>query len=154
MIPLSTSIVSGVAISKVNGQPKILLMKRVKGGYWCHVAGSIEGSENGCQAIIREFKEETQIEVRTLYNAHFIDKFYEPHVNVFQMIPVFAIYCPDDQPVTLNEEHTEYQWCSLEEAIEITPFPGQHAVYRHVWSYFIDNEPDPLLKIPVIDSIA
>ncbi|MCK6261693.1 NUDIX domain-containing protein [Vibrio sp. ZSDE26] len=147
MIPLSTAIVSGVAISNINGVTKILLMKRTKGGYWCHVAGSIEGDENGWEAIIREFKEETNIDVQCLYNGHFIDRFYEPHVNVMQLIPVFAVYCPDNQKVELNDEHTEYKWCSLEEAIELTPYPGQHDVYRHIWSYFVDNKPNERLKI-------
>jgi dATP pyrophosphohydrolase len=55
MIPLNTSIVSGVALSKIDGEVKILLMKRVKGGFWCHVAGSIEEDETGIDAIIREF---------------------------------------------------------------------------------------------------
>ncbi|OIQ26461.1 NUDIX domain-containing protein [uncultured Vibrio sp.] len=147
MIPLSTAIVSGVAISNINGSPKILLMKRVKGGYWCHVAGSIEADETGVEAIEREFKEETQIDVSTLYNGHYIDNFYEPHANVMQLIPVFAVYCKDDQAITLNDEHTEFRWCSLEEAIELTPFPGQHMVYQHIWSHFVENTPNEHLLI-------
>lgn len=57
MIPLSSSVVSGVALSKIDGEVKMLLMKRVKGGFWCHVAGSIEQGETGIDAIVREFKE-------------------------------------------------------------------------------------------------
>ncbi|PMJ88714.1 NUDIX domain-containing protein [Vibrio sp. 10N.261.55.A7] len=147
MIPLSTAIVSGVAISNINGVPKILLMKRVKGGYWCHVAGSIEEGETGVEAIVREFKEETQIDVSTLYNGHYIDNFYEPHVNVMQLIPVFAVYCEDNQEVILNDEHTEFRWCSIEEALELTPFPGQHGVYRHIWAQFVERQPNKHLLI-------
>ena len=66
MIPLNTSIVAGVALSEIDGQTKMLLMKRVKGGYWCHVAGSIELGETGWQAIVREFEEETKIEAKEL----------------------------------------------------------------------------------------
>ncbi|MFA0678198.1 DNA mismatch repair protein MutT, partial [Vibrio sp. 10N.222.51.A6] len=33
MIPLNTSIVSGVALSEIDGQMKMLLMKRVKGEF-------------------------------------------------------------------------------------------------------------------------
>ncbi|ELV8627360.1 NUDIX domain-containing protein, partial [Vibrio cidicii] len=66
MIPIKTSVVSGVALSQIDGVTKMLLMKRVKGGYWCHVAGTIERNETGWQAIIREFREETQIEVTSL----------------------------------------------------------------------------------------
>ena len=45
MIPINNSIVSGVAISEIDGETKMLLMKRVKGGFWCHVAGSMEEGE-------------------------------------------------------------------------------------------------------------
>ena len=147
MIPLNTSIVAGVALSEINGQTKMLLMKRVKGGFWCHVAGSIEVGETGCQAIVREFEEETKIAVEALYNAQFLEQFYEADVNVIQLIPVFAVLCPPNQAVELNHEHTEYRWCSLEEAKVLAPFPNQHAVYDHIWSYFVDKSINPLYRV-------
>ncbi|MDD9180689.1 MULTISPECIES: NUDIX hydrolase [Aliivibrio] len=147
MIPLNTSIVSGVALSKIDGEVKILLMKRVKGGFWCHVAGSIEEDETGIDAIVREFKEETQIEVSNLYNAQFLEQFYEASVHVIQLIPVFVVMCPPEQEVVLNEEHTEYKWCSLEDALELAPFPNQHAVFKHVWSYFVEKPVNTLYRV-------
>lgn len=149
MIPLNTSIVSGVALSKIDGEVKMLLMKRVKGGFWCHVAGSIEEDETGIDAIVREFKEETQIEASNLYNAQFLEQFYEASVNVIQLIPVFVVMCPPEQEVVLNEEHTEYKWCSLEEALELAPFPNQHAVFKHVWSYFVEKPVNALYQVDV-----
>ncbi|KZX65575.1 DNA mismatch repair protein MutT [Vibrio sp. HI00D65] len=149
MIPLNTSIVAGVALSEIDGQTKMLLMKRVKGGYWCHVAGSIELGETGWQAIVREFEEETKIEAKELYNAQFLEQFYEANVNVIQLIPIFAVLCPPDQAVELNHEHTEYRWCSLEEAKALAPFPNQHAVYDHIWAYFVDTLANPLYRVDV-----
>ena len=43
MIPVNTSVVSGVALSEFDGETKILMIKRVNGGFWCHVAGKIDG---------------------------------------------------------------------------------------------------------------
>ncbi|MUK39753.1 NUDIX domain-containing protein, partial [Aliivibrio fischeri] len=149
MIPLSSSVVSGVALSKIDGEVKMLLMKRVKGGFWCHVAGSIEQGETGIDAIVREFKEETQIDVLNLYNAQYLEQFYEASVNVIQLIPVFVVMCPPQQEVVLNEEHTEYKWCNLEEALELAPFPNQHAVFKHVWSYFVEKSANALYRIDV-----
>lgn len=149
MIPLNTSIVAGVALSEIDGQTKMLLMKRVKGGYWCHVAGSIEAGETGWQAIVREFEEETKIEAKALYNAQFLEQFYEANVNVIQLIPIFAVLCPPNQAVEFNHEHTEYRWCSLEEAKALAPFPNQHAVYEHIWSYFVDKPANPLYRVKV-----
>ncbi|MGR5165950.1 NUDIX hydrolase [Vibrio astriarenae] len=152
MIPLSTSIVAGVALSRIQGEMKMLLMKRVKGGYWCHVGGSIESGETGVDAIIREFEEETKIQVSELYNSDYIQRFFEPQVNVMQLIPVFVVICPPDQVIVLNEEHTDYQWCSLEEALELAPFPNQHAVFKHVWEYFVDRPISPYFKVRGIRS--
>ncbi|MFA0035911.1 NUDIX domain-containing protein [Vibrio sp. 10N.261.52.A1] len=149
MIPLNTSIVAGVALSEIDGQTKMLLMKRVKGGYWCHVAGSIEAGETGWKAIVREFEEETKIEAKELYNAQFLEQFYEANVNVIQLIPIFAVLCPPDQAVELNHEHTEYRWCSLEEAKALAPFPNQHAVYDHIWAYFVYAPANPLYRVDV-----
>ncbi len=147
MIPVDTSYVSGVALSEIDGEMKMLLMKRVKGGYWCHVAGSIEQGESGKQAIVREFLEETQIKVSHLYNAQIIDQFYEANVNVIELIPVFVVICPPNQVVTLNHEHTEYKWCTLSEAIELAPFPNQHSVFERVWKYFVDQPVNAIFRI-------
>lgn len=149
MIPVNTSIVSGVALSLIDGEIKMLLMKRVKGEFWCHVAGSIESDELGWQAIIREFWEETQIDVRKLYNAQFLEQFYEANVNVIELIPVFVVLCPPGQAIRLNHEHTEYRWCSLVEAKQLAPFPNQHAVYDHVWRYFVNREINPLYQVRI-----
>lgn len=149
MIPVNNSIVSGVALSEVNGEMKLLLMKRVKGGFWCHVAGSIEKGETGVDAISREFFEETQIQVSELYNAQFLEQFFEASANVIELIPVFVAVCPANQAVVLNEEHTDYRWCSLEEALELAPFPNQHAVFKHVWSYFVEKPINPLYRINI-----
>lgn len=149
MIPVNTSIVSGIALSEINGETKMLLMKRVKGGFWCHVAGSIEKDETGWQAIIREFYEETRIKVCDLYNAQFLEQFYEANVNVIELIPVFVVLCPTNQSITLNDEHTEYKWCTLEEAKVLAPFPNQHAVFEHVWSYFVDKPVNSLYQVKI-----
>lgn len=55
----------------------MLLLKRVKGGYWCHVAGGIEAGEAGWQTILRELKEETLIDQVELHTADFLEQFYE-----------------------------------------------------------------------------
>ncbi|MDA0120300.1 NUDIX hydrolase [Vibrio sp. T11.5] len=147
MIPINNSIVSGVALSEINGETKMLLMKRVKGGFWCHVAGSMEEGELPWQTIVREFQEETQIEVTELYNGQFLEQFYESYSNVIEAIPVFVVKCPANQEVALNHEHTDFKWCSLEEALELSPFPTQHAAFKHVWEYFVDKPINELCRI-------
>ena len=149
MIPLNTAIVSGISLSEIDGETKMLLMKRVKGEFWCHVAGSIEEGETGYQAIIREFYEETGIRVSALYNAQYLERFYEPQINVIQLIPVFVVMCPPNQPIQLNHEHTAYRWCALEEAKTLAPFPNQHAVFEQVWEYFVRRPVNEIFKVQI-----
>ena len=59
MIPIRSVVVSAVLLSKIESEIKLLLMKRVKDDYWCHVAGKVEEKETASQAILREIKEET-----------------------------------------------------------------------------------------------
>lgn len=70
-----------------------------------HVVGSIEAGETAVQAIVREFHEEAQIQASELYNAQFLETFYENNTNRIELIPVFALVCPPNQTVILNDEH-------------------------------------------------
>ncbi|WP_324007590.1 NUDIX hydrolase [Aeromonas dhakensis] len=147
MIPIRCKTVSGVALSTIDGETKLLVMKRVKGGFWCHVAGTVEAGETGWQTIIREFREETGIRVCELYTAHYLEQFYESVSNTVEVVPVFVVYCPPNQVVTLNDEHTEYRWCTLAEAKALVSFPGQQALYDHLWHYFVENSPSALMRV-------
>ncbi len=80
------------------------------------MAGTVEAGEAGWQTIIREFGEETGIRVTELYNGQYLEQFYEASLNTVEVVPVFVIYCPANQAVTLNDEHTEHRWCSLAES--------------------------------------
>lgn len=149
MIPICSNIVSGVAISSVGDEAKLALMKRSKEGFWCHIAGKIEAGETGWQAIVREFFEETQIVVNELYSGEYIEQFYVPNKNRIDMVPVFVVYCPPDQNIVLNHEHTEFKWCTLNEAKSLAPYPNQKALYEHIWKNFVVEKPSSYMKIEI-----
>ncbi|MEB3767165.1 NUDIX hydrolase [Acinetobacter sp. MD2] len=147
MIPVRSIAVSGVALAKIGHETKILLMKRAKEGFWSHITGKVEAQETAQQTIVRECFEETAIVVTQMYSADYIEQFYEPNNNNIELVPVFVVFCQEDQIVTLNHEHTEYRWCTLEEAKTLVSFSGQRKLYDHVWKNFIDRQPFELLKI-------
>lgn len=147
VIPIRSIVVSGVALSKMNGEMKILLMKRNKGGFWCHVAGKVEFGETAWQAIIREFYEETSIHVQDLFNADYLEQFYEAQLNVIELIPVFVVYCDAEQKIILNDEHSAYMWCTLDEALEKVDYAGQKKLYQHIWNNFLHKQPTELLRV-------
>jgi dihydroneopterin triphosphate diphosphatase len=147
MIPIRSIVVSAVLLSKIDDEIKLLMMKRVKGNFWCHIAGKIEANEKAYQAIVREIFEETQVNVSDLYSADYLEQFYEPSLNVIEMIPVFVGFCQDNQEILLNHEHTEYQWCDLKEAKALSEFSNQKRLYDFIWHNFVDVKPSTLLKI-------
>lgn len=145
-VPLNTP-VAGIALANIDGVEKTLLLKRAGEGYWCHVAGKVESGETAWQAMIREFREETGVEVKELYSADYIAQFYEVAHNCIRIVPVFVIILPASVGIRLNREHTDYQWCTLKEAKALTPFPNQWAVYDHVWLNFVEQVPSELLRV-------
>lgn len=147
MIPIRSIVVSAVLLSEIGGELKILLMKRVKGEFWCHVAGKVEVKETAYEAILREILEETKIEPVSLFNADYLEQFYEPSLNVIEMIPAFVAFCQPNQGVQLNHEHTAYQWCSLAEAQALAIFANQRKLYDFVWENFVCRQAEPLLRI-------
>jgi len=150
MIPIRSVVVSAVLLSEIEGEVKMLLMKRVKGNFWCHVAGKIENSETASQAILREIDEETRIKPQQLFSADYLEQFYEANLNVIEMIPAFVAFCEKNQPVILNDEHTEYQWCSLVEAKALAVFSNQRKLYDAIWENFVLQIPNGLLEIELI----
>lgn len=53
-------------VSKINNQYKILLHKHKKHNLWIGIGGHIEKDENPTEALIREVKEETNLEIEFL----------------------------------------------------------------------------------------
>lgn len=147
MIPIRSAVVSAVLLSEIEGEPKLLLMKHVKGDFWCHVAGKLEIGETAGQAILREIQEETAIQVQQLFSADYLEKFYEPSLNVIELIPAFVGFCNENQAVLLNHEHRQYQWCSLSEAKALVIFSNQKKLYDFVWENFVLQQPIQQLRI-------
>ena len=145
MIPIHSKVVSCVLLSQIEGEIKILLMKRVKGDFWCHVAGKIEENETATEAICREIYEETQIEAKNLFSADYLEQFYEPKLNIIEIIPAFVLFCMPNQEVLLNHEHTEYKWCGLSEAQALATFSNQRNLYNFVWESFVVQQPEKII---------
>lgn len=146
-VPINTSFAALVVLAAFENGHKILLLKRAKEGYWCHIAGRIEKNETAWQAVVRELKEETSINAKKLYSASYIDRFYESQHNRINLVPVFIAYIDRDVFIQLNDEHTQYRWCSIEEATALVDFPNMKTLYAYVWRHFVNSRP----RFPPID---
>lgn len=144
---MKTNLVSGAVISVQNNKVMMLMLKRFYDNYWCNVAGKIEPGEKATSAFLRELSEETQLIATELYNADYLQQFYYPKTDQIFVATGFVAFCDGTQDIRLNHEHTDYRWCTLEDALALAPFPNQHKFYKHVWRNFIDTQPSSLLKI-------
>ena len=113
---------------------KILLLKRSPGkieeNKWGVAAGKLEENEELIDGIIRECLEETGLELKesslekiaTAYirNEGF-EYSYHMYKTTFLEIPT----------ITLNDEHTEYKWVTIKEALKMPLMSGAKELLKH-----------------------
>jgi 8-oxo-dGTP diphosphatase len=108
---------------------KILLLKRAETadylpGIWEDMGGRIKQFEEPEEALRREVREETGLEIEVLKPlAVFHD--YRGERTAENELVIITYWCKakSDQ-VALSEEHTDYQWVSPEEALELAEHVG------------------------------
>ena len=146
-ININAGISCGVVLSGSGDDMRMLLLKRTDTDYWCHVGGRIEREETAWQAILRELDEETGLKPDNLYSADYILRFYDIASNSMVMTPAFLCYYDTEPAITLNREHSDYRWCTLEEACGCVEFPNLQEMYRHIWHYFSQQRPSDYLRV-------
>ncbi len=95
---------------------KTLIMKRVRPssdglGYWELPGGGLEYGENPHQALVRELKEETNLDIKILkpvYTFTAIRKDY-------QTVGIGFLCIPTNNHVKVSHEHTEYRFVDEKE---------------------------------------
>jgi dATP pyrophosphohydrolase len=148
-IPIKAYGAAVVLIKKVNGEGRFLLLQRKNEpvGTWCYVAGGIESNERAYEAAIREAREETGLDVKELYSASLCEQFYEIKKDSIWIAPVFVGFVNADANVILNDEHSNYKWCTLDECLDLLTFRGQKDIIEGINTDFVLKNPTPLLKI-------
>ncbi|KPL60428.1 NUDIX hydrolase [Rossellomorea vietnamensis] len=149
-VPIKCTGIAVVLLKKVQNEFKVLLVKRegsVLKDVWCYIGGGIEEGEKAWEAAYREVEEETGITNMSLYSANTFDRIYSIEGNYIYIAPVFVGFVPDDQEVTLNEEHSDYRWVSLEEAMGTVSLPGNEEVLSFIENHFVKKEAPAYLKI-------
>ncbi len=100
----------------VNADNKILLLKRADEpktwmpDKWALVGGGIEKSENPKEAVQREIKEETGLDIDEFTDTFTIQRHKSSIEHVFA-----CRYDGDPTDITLNKENTNYGWYDVDE---------------------------------------
>jgi 8-oxo-dGTP pyrophosphatase MutT (NUDIX family) len=103
----------------------VLLRSESQGGYWHGVAGGIEDGESPAEAAARELAEETGLVAEPVD----LERSY-----VYDTVTVhcFQTEAPEGWEPTLDWEHDEHRWCSLEEANALLHWPEPREVLREL----------------------
>ena len=123
--------------------PVYLMLKRSLGKYYEHlwqgVAGKIEKGETAWQAVVRELEEETGKKPVKMFVADHIASFYDARKDRIQMVPIFGIEVENSE-VRLSEEHSEYKWVPVEEALNLLTWKGQKEGLRIIHDEIISDD--------------
>jgi 8-oxo-dGTP diphosphatase len=118
-----------VAACFITDQQKFLFLKRLPhktdGNCWGIPGGKVEQGETAEQAVIREIQEETGISLHTQPLTYF-GKVYIRYPHVDFIYHMFEYQTGSLPPITISqEEHSEFRWLTLPEALELPLIPGE-----------------------------
>jgi len=150
-IPIKAFLSSLVAMRDQSGRTEVLLLQRTQtlAGEWCQIAGRIEPDETAWQTALRELREETGLTPLAFYSADICEQFYEVARDAITLVPVFVAMIDPEDTVVLNHEHSDFQWVSIEQAIQMVTFGGQRRVLRWIDEEFVQRPPSAHLKIEI-----
>jgi dATP pyrophosphohydrolase len=105
------------------GRELLVLLRHPRdGGYWHPVSGAVEAGESDADAAARELREETGLRAARLEPLG--DFAYGAGVTS----SCFVTRAPAGWEPELNDEHTDYRWCSREEAERLLHWPEPRAL--------------------------
>jgi len=116
---------------------KFLLLKYPK-GYWGFSHGQIEKGESSRDAAIREFKEETGLDIAKMFDGfkEIIEFFYKREGKTVHKEITFYLGESKDGEVKLTE-HTDYGWFDFDEALAKLQFKNDQEILKKANEFLI-----------------
>ncbi len=123
-------------------QDRYLVMHRAEDRYWHVVAGVVEYGEDPVKGALRELREESGLVGVELIDlgapvSYPITAELRRHYDYPSDLREVTVYsyaapAPPGWEPTLNEEHDEYRWASLDEALTLLHWPEARDAVRRL----------------------
>ena len=128
---------------------EFLIMKRAPGrqyeDIWHCVHGKIIDGEKAWYTALRELKEETGFKANAMWTADTMSSFYEAEQDRVNLVPVFAVDVSGNGDPILSEEHTEFAWLEVEDAINKVAWENHRMAIKQI-NYMMQGEDFPQKK--------
>ena len=126
--------ISCYVFTMLHGRPAFLLLFRAPhlhhANTWQAVHGMIEPDEKAYEAAYREMLEESGLVPDRFFKTDYVETFYSELTDGVHLVPAFAAHVTGAPAAILSEEHTAYEWCSLDDAVERFVWPSQREAVR------------------------
>jgi bis(5'-nucleosidyl)-tetraphosphatase len=122
---------AGVLLYRIEGgRPRFLLLEARKGGHWSPPKGHLCAGEGDLEAALRETREETGLAPRGI-DPDFCAEIHYEISEKGARVPKTAVYFLGEAgpgEVRLSDEHCDFRWAALEEALERIPHQNLRGV--------------------------
>ena len=109
-----------------------LLDDRVWAGLWEFPGGMVEPGERPEEAVVREFREEVEFEVRVLRPLGIIRHNYTSYRLSLHCFELGLVSAPSALPEPVLHEACDWRWAGLDE-IHALPLPAAHRKLMDAW---------------------
>jgi len=126
----------------------MLLRRPEKGGFWQPVTGGFEEGETIDDCLLRELSEEIALTPKKVTPLLEVRQFYDKYKGTPWAITecMFGVELTQEMKITLSDEHSEYRWCTLNEAIGLMKYEGNKNSLRLLDDYLVGKK----IQIPRI----
>ncbi len=107
------------------------------GDFWFTVTGAVEEGESLKDAVKREIKEETNLDVKDIINLNW-SSIYEWRNEVCEEANFIAFV--NHGQVKLNEEHNKFEWTELDKFIETIKWDDKKEILKEVLKKALKKE--------------
>lgn len=117
-----------------DGSRYYLLLRHANGGHWSFPKGHLEEGESAREAAVRELTEETGLRPEE-FLADFRERIHYSYRREGERVEKAVVYFLASvdgltDPVSLSDEHLDYEWVPFEEALDKLTYDNDGEVLK------------------------